>query len=281
LQLRNQPNRHNYEGSRNPGVFPEYAVMKLNRTFRLACAACALLIIVPLCVWFGQVDQTRLDQDLLAAIKRSDVKRVESALAAGANPNAREAPTHLESLLIWCKHLFHRSPSDSQPPAIMVAMRQSDQGLREAILRSLIARGANVNVVSYGYTPITDLVATPCVSQREQARVLTLLIDAGANIETANPQGLTALTLACGNGFADSARVLLDRGANVEGAPGALGTPLQLASVFRNLPILAMLLSHYSRGEGTQQALDASLYVARQHGYGDVAALLKGCGARE
>jgi uncharacterized protein len=160
-------------------------------------------------------------------IDRSD--EVAAMLARGVDPNtvdphgdpvlviaARSGfePT-LDALLAAGAKVNIRNPYGDS--AIMVA----SIGGRLAIVKKLYARGAEIN--HPGWTPLIY------AATGGHADVARYLIDAGANVNAASPNGTTALMMAVRGGHAAVVDLLLDRGADIghRNADGA--TPLAWA----------------------------------------------------
>jgi ankyrin repeat protein len=106
------------------------------------------------------------------------------------------------------------------------------------IARMLLDRGADPDE-SYGWFDLLGLAAW-----NKDPEMVRALVEAGANVNAANQDGLTALHFAARTGCAEAARVLLDAGANplARGRFGPLFTPVDEAIGDENWRVLAVLL---------------------------------------
>lgn len=171
------------------------------------------------------VSRAELDATLLCAAHSAQVSLALAALDRGADPNTSPG-----------------SDLRDQRSAIMIAVTLPDTRL----LRALIAKGADVNKVHGGSTPlnaatrdsyqgrpevVTTLLAngadvraadvagnTPLHHAARSAEpiVAALLLDAAADVNAINADGLTPLNIACGNANWIVARFLLERGAKAD-----------------------------------------------------------------
>ena len=70
------------------------------------------------------------------------------------------------------------------------------------------------------------------------------MLDKGAEVDRANKNGTTPLSIACSNGRVDAARLLLDKGAEVDRANKWGRTPLDIAKQNYKSSIVALLEEH-------------------------------------
>ena len=75
-----------------------------------------------------------------------------------------------------------------------------------------------------------------------RAEVLRVLLEGGANIDSADVVGCTALHLAAGNGRRDMCRQLLDWGAKVDHLDWSKETPLHYAARGGHLSVVKLLV---------------------------------------
>ena len=213
--------------------------MHPNRIRRLiVVAACTVVVVAAPSIWFArQRRQLKLNHDLIAAINSSDADIVDIALAAGADPNARDSPQQSKSLREMIISIMRRPSAGPYPSAILLALqnepwigRCSPQTVH--IVKALLERGAEVNVRGdSGNTPLTLLF---CISRGdvrlnywENTQLLEMLLSAGADADSVCPNGEAALTIASFNNWPASVRMLLSHGANPEPKTvGMWGTPL-------------------------------------------------------
>jgi ankyrin repeat protein len=205
--------------------------------------------------WFSrQHHQQTLSRALIAAIKRSDAAAVDSLLAAGADPNARDTPIETGPLLQKLKHLLHPPPHDLSKTALILAVYVSRTyntlpGQSPATVNALLARGADVNAYDEaGNTPITVLFIGFRSSTAEfhacwNPRLLTALLNAHPDIETTRLTD-TPLMLACDVRDVVSVGILLEHGANANARSAKFGTPLSSAIEWGDTDIINLLRAH-------------------------------------
>jgi ankyrin repeat protein len=171
------------------------------------------------------IDRADLDATLLCAARSGQIDLALAALDRGGDPNAAPGPDQRD-----------------QRSALLIAVTLPD--LR--FLRGLIAKGVDVNRAHNGLTPL--IAATRDSHQGRPDAVMTLLsngadpriagvdgntalhhaarcaepivaallVDASADIDAVNREGLTALGIACMNASWNVVDFLLDRGAKTE-----------------------------------------------------------------
>jgi ankyrin repeat protein len=96
----------------------------------------------------------------------------------------------------------------------------------EAIVKILLKKGANVNIVDA--TGQTMLIKA---TERGHARMVQLLLQHGAEIDHLNNERFTALDLACAACHASIVKLLLSAGANANTSGSSSNTPLHWAAM--------------------------------------------------
>ena len=125
----------------------------------------------------------------LAALN-GGVQVADTLLAAGADANA------------------------TRPSGETVLMTAAKTG-NVALVRSLLARGADVGAGGTHFRAQTPLM---WAASEGHAEVVRVLLDAGAKVSARSAFGTTALMLAARHGDVDTARALIDGGADVNAA---------------------------------------------------------------
>ena len=177
---------------------------------------------------------------LLAATRDSDIERALALVEAGANPNAAPA-----------------TGDRDQRPVLMLAALLPDTRL----LRALIAKGADVNCVSGGITPL--LAATRDSWHGRAESVLTLLTN-GANTQVHTAEGDTPLHGAALSAEPGVAAMLLDASAPINALNQAGISPLAAACRAANWPLVKFLLERGAKVAPTdgEPALVAAAGIA-------------------
>ena len=254
-------------------------------------ASCLLLLFVAaLCdLTWRQMQQQRLDHDLLAGIKRNDVKAVLSTLKAGADPNARDNDNEKEShgtfLTFWqlLQDRFTGHPRADGNSALYLTMipfdgRPNDEfnDIPDAkIRRALLDAGANPNVATeFGSTPL--MMAT---SFTDTATV-QLLLDHHADVNAQDSMKHTALIDAAANSNASIAHVLLEHGAKIEARTEEGYTPLFVAAIDGNEDTLRLLLRYHANINSVSDEGMSILDAAKKSRNSNVVHLLEKAGAR-
>jgi ankyrin repeat protein len=244
-----------------------------------------LLLIIALPGWLftRQVQQSKRDRALLAAVKRNDTNGVLSLLAQGADPDVRDEP--MPRLTLWEMLLSlgkGQKPSTAPTPLLMLlTMEWGEEGFRVGlpentrIVQALLDAGANKNVQnSKGETPVYLAVAdrryasaklliqhgadvniptregdTPLLlhlggGQGEAPELLTMLLDRTRDVNHRENSGNTALWYAAIDDNLSVIQTLLQRGADVNIADNYGYTPLIVASMNEQIQVLKLLLRH-------------------------------------
>ncbi|MFF4413951.1 ankyrin repeat domain-containing protein [Streptosporangium sp. NPDC001559] len=200
-------------------------------------------------------------QELLEAVARGDVERVEHLLrdGLGADPEAAGHSTALyaaaasgrtaivEALLAHGADPGRISGGEEEGLPLCAAAALG----RVETVGALLRAGADPSAREEdGWTALLWAAS----NGREEA--LTALLDAGADPEEANESGETALTLAARRGALGATRVLLERGAEADRPDGEGDTPLAIAYDWLGTQLESALLEQL-----TEQVPEDSQFV--------------------
>jgi len=234
------------------------------------------------------IGRAELDATLLCAVQSAQTSLALAALERGADPNVLPGPDQRD-----------------QRSALTIAVTLPDLRL----LRALIAKGVDVNKAHGGITPllaatrdsfqgrpdaVTTLLANGASARCTDAAgntplhhaarcaepiIAALLLDAAADVNAVNGEGLTALGMACGNAGWTNAAFLLERGAKVE-VEHAQPALLLAAGVTDDDPAgVKMLLKHRANADVQGPLERTALMTAALAGHSRIVEALLAGGA--
>lgn len=210
------------------------------RSFVAAALAIGLLTVAP-SAWavpapyrIAATVSSEQDKELLVAVFKADVERVQAALDAGASVNARFSGETIseEEALDYGVVMMEDIPAftqltyanEARMTALLVAIRNESL----EIVQLLLARRADPNMLS-GDRRVGPLMQATVLKNRAIAMAL---MEAGADVNLRNSAGWAPLTLAIQYDSPDLAMVYLDRGAQVKDLK------------VRTLPLVAGAIAH-------------------------------------
>src|SRR5207253_2792843 len=140
------------------------------------------------------------------------------------------------------------------------------------LIRSLLDSGADVNTAQADGT-----TALHWAVYNDDAETAGLLVKRGANVNTANRYGVPPLSLACANGNADLVKLLLDAGADANATLQGGETVLMTAARAGNVEAVKALLAHEAKPDVRERRDQTALMWAAAEGHASVVrALIKG-----
>ena len=169
-------------------------MIRTSRTRRLIPLACVAVFAITIATWLTrQHHQLTLNRELITAIKQSNVVKVESLLAAGADPNTRDTPQKRQAFLPRLNDLLHPAPSYLSPTVLIIAIDQYDSPnsrVVPTIAAALLAKGADPNALYDSRETTTNhgdsdepICKTPLIEATyyDSAPCVLLLLNSGAN----------------------------------------------------------------------------------------------------
>jgi len=176
---------------------------------------------------------------LMTCSRTGDVKTVEALLARGADVNRREL-RHDQTALMWAAAQKHPDVVARLVKAgadVEARSRAYTQTVTSEVTQRAGREALNYTVTRGGSTPLLFAARS---GDSESAR---LLIEAGANVNDALPDGMTALVEAAHSGQQAVAMLLLEKGANPNASEVGY-TALHAAVLRGGLDLVRSLLAH-------------------------------------
>jgi ankyrin repeat protein len=180
---------------------------------------------------------------LMAATQVGSLDSVKALLAAGATLDARDKAFQQTALMVAVRANHPELVGHFiQQGASVNAQTRTGEAPRWVLPNSVPGFGHGIGIVRGGLPErgsryLIPGAMTPLQYAARDGRLASaqLLLDAGANIEQADANGITPLLAAIGNNHPDVARLLIDRGANVNAVDWYGRTPLWTAVEARNM----------------------------------------------
>ncbi|MCP1117509.1 ankyrin repeat domain-containing protein [Robbsia andropogonis] len=182
---------------------------------RQAVAGVAAMSILAGCGVNAQMASAASPDAVIKAVKFDDASAVQRALQSGFNPNttdaqgmpllvlaAREKSDKVTEALLADSRTDVEKTDSAGENAMMLAAIVKDA----SIVRMLIAKGAKVD--KPGWTPLHYAASTG------DDTIVTMLLDAHANVDARSPNDTTPLMMAARGGYASTIQLLIKRGAN-------------------------------------------------------------------
>lgn len=256
-----------------------------------------------------------VEGDLLRASASGDSAKAKHLVESGANVNAlpRDGRGPLALAVLYGHESLVRYFVDHGATVNPENIQEIYHPLASAILARevriatyLLERGAKPNVIADGYwsplpraiamhldtgfvaallargaDPNLQLVWTPLMHAANEglAPIVSQLIDHGANVNLADKNGETALTVALGNNQPEVAGLLLAGGANPNAATKDGTSPLMLAAACSDTTSLVRLIEQDANVDAVNDVGSSPLSVAAWNGQTDCARILLNHGA--
>lgn len=214
---------------------------------------------------------------LVNAIKIGSFAEIIEAVNAGAHPDTadEDGETGLMAAArqghAQCAgHLLSRgaNPNMSRPDGWSAAMWAIANGHGEC-LGLLLRAGANPNARAHGRSAVMESVRSL------SAQCLAQLVEAHADVEDKNSNGLTAISMACVSKAAmECLTILLSAGADPNVADNDGVTPAMVAAIHGNAGALELLLASGANPQAKDKDGWSAARHASQHSRGDMALVL-------
>lgn len=132
----------------------------------------------------------------------------------------------------------------ADPPLVANAVEQQDA----TQLKQLLAAKTDVNIPQ-----VDGMSALHWSAWRDDLATCQSLLNAGANVKSANRYGVTPLALACVNGNGEMVKLFLQAGADANAALNGGETPLMTAARTGKLGAVQALLAHDAKVDATTE----------------------------
>ncbi len=228
----------------------------------------AIVIITVICIFIWVISplfkQSKLDRDLLTAVKNNDTASVEYLLKKRANPNCKDAPEIRRGLRVIVLEITHRIPPLPKSGLSVLTVALNDQGnVRNRkhfeLVKALVEAGANLNPNMH--EEVSPLLQAVCNGRTD---VVTLLLDHRANPNIKDFYGDSLLSHAVQNKFINIVTILLNQGVNVNQIDSEGYSPILRAARFGDTPLLRLLLSRGANpNDKTKDGRTALVMAAR------------------
>jgi ankyrin repeat protein len=202
---------------------------------------------------------------LMTAARGGNVGAVQMLLAHGAKANAREG-SHGQTALMWAVAHAH-----SDVVKVLVEAGADINARSEVRTRTVHTgsrygdRGADKGALRMDQGGFTPLLFAAREGDIESAR---MLLDAGANVNDAAPNGASALAVATLSGHGTFAALLLDKGADPLAA-GAGYTALHAAVLRGDQALVKALLAHHANPNAQLTKGTPSRYYSKDYAFNE------------
>ena len=172
----------------------------------------------------GDITPSQINTELMKAVVRNQLKKVESLLGAGVDPE--ETNERGCTALIWAtalnRHeiaakLISAGADVSQADATgKTPLMMGSKAGNQEIVRQLVVNGANVNTAQIGGSnEIGQTALHHAVSRPRNLEVIHFLIERGAKVDAKNEHGRTPLIKAAQSGNLENVKLLVELGADI------------------------------------------------------------------
>jgi len=198
---------------------------------------------------------------LFDAVAKGDLKKIESLLKRGVNPNIRDkdgkTPLHnaayLGHVAVAKLLLEHGADIHARDNANWTPLHFAASGGHVDVVRLLLEHGADPNIKDKnGYTPLHWAASGGHVD------VVKLLLERRANPNAEDKDGRTPLHVAVYNGHVDVVKLLLERGADPTVITRYGNTPLDLARARGHDGVVSLIYVWLRRGGGPPRQREAA-----------------------
>jgi ankyrin len=214
----------------------------------------------------NQVDRATGETILMVATRTGDHQSVRTLLEAGANANATEPQIQLTSLMLAAEGghvdvvralLAHeadvraRTRTGTTPAPRLPCVDRTGCGSHGVgIIRGGLPEHGSRAPIPGAMTPLMY------AAREGRIEVARLLLQAGANVNEVDKNGIGALLMAISNNRIDMARFLIDNGANIHATDWYGRTPLFAAIEIRNVDLHYVTFEHMVTAEDRKAAFD-------------------------
>jgi ankyrin repeat protein len=227
------------------------------------------------------------DFELSRAADQGDIERVKSLLESGADVNSwSNLGSHSNTPLMYAVYMGHYevakilieagadvNAAHSTDHTVLYHALESPE-LQAEVIQLLVDAGVNID-----YTPLFWVIQYQC-DNIEAPEIMTILIDAGADVNEQDQNGVTVLIAAACRGSNQLVDILLRLGAEVNATMEASGrTALACAVMNEQIETVRLLIEAGADLEIADKQGNTPLMTAKSTGSEEIIELLKEAGA--
>ncbi len=234
------------------------------------------------------MQRTTLKNELLQALKDNNLLGIYNAIDKGADPNTTLNPngtgptplslailadtsSGIEALMKYGANVNAVDGATKLTP-LLLAIKEN----KENIAIKLIELGADVNALNQDDQSCLSLAIL-----QKQEKVALKLIELGADIDRIDPiNGLTPLMAAINNDLSKVALKLIDQGAGINNTDPDDSTPVILATIQQNHPIMLKLINEGAKLDQANSQNETPLIIAIKNNDKEACVLLLISGAK-
>lgn len=192
----------------------------------------------------------KLDEELIDAVWKGQIRQIRSLVRQGANPDARRGHQERTMLILACERsnlamaqtlIKAGAHADLPDNEMNTPLHVAAQGSSHELMDLLVKKGARLEAKnSSGRTPMHT------AAELGKAENVEKLVQMGGKIDAKMPTGITPLHLATIYGSAKTVAMLLKLGADPMAKTDKGITPAHLAAKTDNADVKAAYQAHFS-----------------------------------
>lgn len=207
------------------------------------------------------VSMADIDDDLSSAISKNDIQKVNALISEGADVNAKNSGSQtplMEAAVKGCSKIAKlliakganvNARSVKGETALSLAMSSKYSDIECLVLETPLLSAEVVSAakpVVEGGNPVSTKASDDVESSlkekcQDPTKMVKVLVDNGADVNSKDPNGRTLLMIAAIRGYTEIAKLLIAKGADVNVKSDKNETALSLAKANNNNEIIRLL----------------------------------------